>query len=189
MPGHRFGKHIDDSVELENGRQTWCVMLTHVCTHPGPSPHRTHTPHSVYCLTSNHWPVLPSSLPCPLPCALLLRYTVLVYLSGALEGGAQASGGPRAPEAAGKGSKRARKAREPEPPAAAAQEPDRSAVQDLQGGETVFYDERGRRAASIVPRPGLGLLHLHGEDRCMEHEAMGVVRGTKYILRTDIVFE
>jgi hypothetical protein len=31
------------------------------------------------------------------------------------------------------------------------------------------------------------LLHVHG-DHCLEHEADPVVDGTKYVLRTDIVF-
>lgn len=47
---------------------------------------------------------------------------------------------------------------------------------------------RGRVVASVRPAVGLALLHLHGEDRCLEHEANVVVQGTKYVLRSDIVF-
>lgn len=57
----------------------------------------------------------------------------------------------------------------------------------LQGGETVFYDERGRRLLAVAPAVGMALLHLHG-DECLEHEGAEVVRGTKYILRSDVVF-
>lgn len=31
------------------------------------------------------------------------------------------------------------------------------------------------------------LLHVHG-DRCLQHEAEPVLAGTKYVLRTDLVF-
>jgi hypothetical protein len=48
--------------------------------------------------------------------------------------------------------------------------------------------DRGRVVASVAPRPGLALLHLHGEDRCMEHEGAAVAGGTKYVLRSDVVF-
>ena len=47
---------------------------------------------------------------------------------------------------------------------------------------------RGRVVASVRPAVGLALLHLHGEDRCLEHEANVVLQGTKYVLRSDIVF-
>lgn len=42
--------------------------------------------------------------------------------------------------------------------------------------------------AQVQPQPGLALLHLHGEDRCLEHEALAVVAGVKYVLRSDVVF-
>jgi predicted 2-oxoglutarate/Fe(II)-dependent dioxygenase YbiX len=60
-------------------------------------------------------------------------------------------------------------------------------LSDPQGGETLFYDLRGRRAASVKPRTGLALLHLHG-DECMEHEGAAVTGGVKYVLRSDVVF-
>jgi hypothetical protein len=55
------------------------------------------------------------------------------------------------------------------------------------GGETVFYDRRGRRAAAVAPAPGLALVHEHG-DACMEHEGAAVTGGVKYVLRSDVVF-
>jgi hypothetical protein len=48
---------------------------------------------------------------------------------------------------------------------------------------------RGRCVASITPSPGLALLHLHGEERCLEHEARAVLCGSKYVLRSDVVFQ
>lgn len=62
------------------------------------------------------------------------------------------------------------------------------AVQDLVGGETVFYGSKGKLLASVTPQPGLALLHLHGEDRCLEHEARAVQQGYKYVLRSDVVY-
>lgn len=47
---------------------------------------------------------------------------------------------------------------------------------------------RNRVVASVTPAPGLALLHLHGEDRCLEHEAAEVRQGVKYVLRSDVVF-
>lgn len=47
---------------------------------------------------------------------------------------------------------------------------------------------RGRVVASVAPVPGLALLHLHGEDDCLEHEAAEVQQGVKYVLRSDVVF-
>jgi hypothetical protein len=55
------------------------------------------------------------------------------------------------------------------------------------GGETIFYDGRGRRAAAVAPVTGTALLHLHG-DECMEHEGAAVTGGVKYVLRSDVVF-
>ena len=40
---------------------------------------------------------------------------------------------------------------------------------------------------AFVPEVGAILMHMHG-DRCLEHEAEPVLRGVKYILRTDIVY-
>lgn len=57
------------------------------------------------------------------------------------------------------------------------------------GGDTVFYDDEGHRIASIVPEQGKVVIHRHGQDKCLEHEALPVVEGSvKYVLRTDVVF-
>lgn len=55
------------------------------------------------------------------------------------------------------------------------------------GGETKFYGSRNRVLASVVPQPGLALLHKHG-DYCLEHEGAAVTAGVKYVLRSDVVF-
>ncbi len=55
------------------------------------------------------------------------------------------------------------------------------------GGDTVFYDDEGHRIASIVPEQGRVVLHRHG-DHCLDHEALPVAEGRKYVLRTDVVF-
>jgi len=94
-------------------------------------------------------------------------YTVLIYLSGGGGGG----GGKQE---------------------AAASPTDRVVVpradQRFLGGETKFY--RGSRlVASVAPVAGKALCHLHGYDRCLEHEAAAVASaGTKYVLRSDVVF-
>jgi hypothetical protein len=59
-----------------------------------------------------------------------------------------------------------------------------------QGGETVFYDDGGHLLASVVPVQGRVVVHRHGDTYCLDHEALEVTDGTtKYILRTDVVFE
>jgi hypothetical protein len=47
--------------------------------------------------------------------------------------------------------------------------------------------KRSRLVASVKPRPGLALLHLHGDD-CLEHEGAEVLFGVKYVLRSDVLF-
>lgn len=47
--------------------------------------------------------------------------------------------------------------------------------------------KRSRLVASVVPRPGLALLHLHGDD-CLEHEGAEVLAGVKYVLRSDVLY-
>lgn len=47
---------------------------------------------------------------------------------------------------------------------------------------------RNRKLAAVAPRPGLALLHKHGEH-CLDHEAAEVRSGVKYVLRSDVVFE
>jgi len=60
-------------------------------------------------------------------------------------------------------------------------------LSEVSGGETIFYNHRGRKIASISPKAGLALIHRHGEE-CFEHEGAAVKSGTKYVLRSDIVY-
>jgi 2OG-Fe(II) oxygenase superfamily len=66
-------------------------------------------------------------------------------------------------------------------------------LSDCQGGATRFYPHTtyggGGRQSSIAfdPTPGTMLLHVHG-DHCLEHEGDPVLGGTKYVLRTDMVY-
>ncbi|TFK43012.1 hypothetical protein BDQ12DRAFT_677182 [Crucibulum laeve] len=60
----------------------------------------------------------------------------------------------------------------------------------IEGGETLFYkDERGkpRETISTPLTRGTALLHRHGQE-CMLHEGSEVKKGTKYVLRTDLMF-
>lgn len=62
-------------------------------------------------------------------------------------------------------------------------------LSDPVGGETVFYDDRGRVIASVQPKAGMALMHRHGDDYCLEHEAKAVLgSGSKYVLRSDVVY-
>ena len=94
----------------------------------------------------------------PLPHGCVTGYTLLIYLNGR---GDSKGRGPASRAGA-------------EGPA-------------LAGGETVFYDERGAVLRSVAPAAGMALLHLHG-DECYEHEGAVVRAGTKYVLRSDVVF-
>ncbi|KAG6861668.1 hypothetical protein C0995_013674 [Termitomyces sp. Mi166 len=60
----------------------------------------------------------------------------------------------------------------------------------VEGGETLFYkDERGK-SQEVVTAPltrGTALLHRHGQE-CMLHEGSKVIKGNKYVLRSDLMF-
>lgn len=60
---------------------------------------------------------------------------------------------------------------------------------DVEGGETVFYRGAAGRseAARFQPEAGALLWHHHG-SQCLEHEALPVTKGVKYVLRTDVVY-
>jgi 2OG-Fe(II) oxygenase superfamily len=61
---------------------------------------------------------------------------------------------------------------------------------ELVGGETVFY--RGAAGSSAAARfaPQAGALLWHGHGRhCLVHEALPVAKGTKYVLRTDVLYQ
>lgn len=125
-------------------------------------------------------------------------YTVLIYLSGRLDGGGSSSSQLQQQQASSSSSKgkqqagrRAAQQQQQQPGGGgggASSSSSRSAVQPLVGGATLFYSDRGKLVASVAPAPGLALLHLHGEDRCLEHEAEEVRHGVKYVLRSDVVF-
>lgn len=59
----------------------------------------------------------------------------------------------------------------------------------VEGGETVFY-ESGKKGGEIVVgiERGLALLHRHGGSDCLLHEGRTVTKGTKWVLRSDLVF-
>ncbi|KAL1713491.1 hypothetical protein EV715DRAFT_277281 [Schizophyllum commune] len=63
----------------------------------------------------------------------------------------------------------------------------------VQGGETIFQLEEGegkrRTTRPLVPplSRGMALLHRHGAN-CLLHEGAPVVKGTKYVLRSDLMF-
>ncbi|KAK6936383.1 hypothetical protein RJ641_033413 [Dillenia turbinata] len=107
--GQRFGRHIDESVDLGEGKRTY--------------------------------------------------YTLLVYLSGGLK--------PKVKHDSN-GSHD-------------------SSLEPLVGGETVFYGSRNGIVAEVAPIEGMALLHLHG-DKCLLHEARNVMKGLKYVFRSDVVF-
>jgi hypothetical protein len=53
-------------------------------------------------------------------------------------------------------------------------------------GNNAAHEDDGDGIA-FVPEAGAILMHMHG-DRCLEHEADPVLKGIKYVLRTDIVY-
>jgi len=59
----------------------------------------------------------------------------------------------------------------------------------FEGGNTIFYDSAGSKAThSIAPKAGLALVFIQGSEGNMLHCGEGITSGTKYILRTDIMF-
>ena len=61
----------------------------------------------------------------------------------------------------------------------------------VEGGETVFYEgnkkEVGKEIIVGLDR-GTALLHRHGRSDCLLHEGSMVKKGTKWVLRSDVVF-
>lgn len=57
---------------------------------------------------------------------------------------------------------------------------------EVEGGETLFEDDDGTKY-SCAPAKGMALLHLHGDD-CLLHEGAPVISGSKWILRSDLVY-
>lgn len=61
--------------------------------------------------------------------------------------------------------------------------------ESLIGGETKFYKTLTTSEPLITIAPVKGTLLLHGHGRhCLIHEAATVVRGCKYVLRTDVMY-
>ncbi|OLY83905.1 hypothetical protein AYI68_g1944 [Smittium mucronatum] len=56
------------------------------------------------------------------------------------------------------------------------------------GGETIFYNPNPFYRINVKPTSGKLLLHKHGSD-CLIHEGGTVIRGVKYVLRSDILFQ
>jgi hypothetical protein len=135
-PGQRFGRHVDDSVELGPGRSTRYTLLVYLSGRGGGGGNGGGGGGG----------------------------SGGEGVGGPKQAGEQppaGAGGGRPKRAAGGRQQAAAPA-----PAAAAAPPVAAAVQaGFAGGETVFYGPRGRVLASVAPQPGLALCHLHGEDR------------------------
>jgi hypothetical protein len=67
---------------------------------------------------------------------------------------------------------------------------ERTEAAPLQGGHTNFFLEVRDKSpvCSMAPLKGSCLVHEHGE-KCLPHEGAAVLQGTKYLLRTDVVYE
>ena len=67
---------------------------------------------------------------------------------------------------------------------------DSQELNSLEGGSTLFYKAHSAKEPflSVAPKMGAMLLHGHGH-RCCTHEGSVVTRGTKYILRTDVIYK
>ena len=59
-------------------------------------------------------------------------------------------------------------------------------LSECQGGATRFHLTR-KHSFAFQPKAGAILLHAHG-DQCLEHEGDPVLAGSKYVLRTDLVY-
>ena len=65
--------------------------------------------------------------------------------------------------------------------------------EDFDGGETKFYCPSGRSEGGldrqgIVPTAGSALVFMHGDvSGAVLHEGAGVTRGTKYVVRTEVL--
>lgn len=57
----------------------------------------------------------------------------------------------------------------------------------LQGGETIFWKTKTKQLVAVAPKRGMALLHAHGR-RCLMHEGAEVLKGQKYMLRSDVMY-
>ena len=56
---------------------------------------------------------------------------------------------------------------------------------DFDGGATLFHARDGTESVAVVPKAGSVLIFDHD----LYHEGEKVTRGTKYALRTDMMFQ
>lgn len=56
--------------------------------------------------------------------------------------------------------------------------------EDFKGGETKFYEDSGAPRVSVRPERGMALVFIHRQL----HEGAPVIRGRKYVLRTDVMY-
>jgi hypothetical protein len=61
---------------------------------------------------------------------------------------------------------------------------------DFEGGETRFYmpTEDGMVARGVVPKRGSVLVFPQGNTCSLIHEGSAVTSGTKYVIRTDVLY-
>ncbi|KAG0254728.1 hypothetical protein DFQ27_006705 [Actinomortierella ambigua] len=133
------------------------------------------------------------------------EYTVLIYLNGDqssdLVGGetvfypsGQKKKRVAAASAAGAGSKRkgggggSATSKRAETHPAPAPSPAFASSSSSSASESFWYTDEDTGGIAVKPQQGLLLVHKHG-DECMLHEAFGVQRGNKYVLRTDVLYE
>ncbi|RDB23990.1 hypothetical protein Hypma_008684 [Hypsizygus marmoreus] len=60
----------------------------------------------------------------------------------------------------------------------------------VEGGETLFYKDKRGKPQEVITTPltrGTAFLHRHGQE-CLLHEGSIVTKGTKYVLRSDLMF-
>lgn len=57
----------------------------------------------------------------------------------------------------------------------------------LEGGETIFWKTKSKQLVAVAPKRGMALLHAHGR-RCLMHEGAEVLKGKKYMLRSDVMY-
>lgn len=61
---------------------------------------------------------------------------------------------------------------------------------DFEGGETLFYipSSQGMSARGVVPKAGAVLVFPQGNTASLIHEGSAVANGTKYVVRTDVLY-
>ncbi|KAL6526947.1 hypothetical protein OROGR_016037 [Orobanche gracilis] len=181
--GQRFGRHIDESVDLGEGRHTHYTLLIYLSGVLGKSKAESKSDGTsqdsldplvggetvfygprndlvveVYNAGQRFGRHIDESV--DLGEGRHTHYTLLIYLSGVL--------GKSKAESKSDGTSQ-------------------DSLDPLVGGETVFYGPRNDLVVEVPPTEGMALLHVHG-DKCMLHEARTVSKGIKYVLRSDVVF-